>query len=77
MLVAAPLAAANAGVTVTPLMLGYTWQDSVKDFNNHEGSDIKLKGDMFTGAALGVELTQWFGFVVVFCILIILDVLVC
>ncbi|MCG4788400.1 hypothetical protein L0N33_24045, partial [Roseburia faecis] len=28
MLVAAPLAAANAGVTVTPLMLGYTWQDS-------------------------------------------------
>jgi OOP family OmpA-OmpF porin len=28
MLVAAPLAAANAGVTVTPLMLGYTFQDT-------------------------------------------------
>ncbi len=28
MLVAAPLAAANAGVTVTPLMLGYTLQDT-------------------------------------------------
>jgi len=28
MLVAAPLAAANAGVTITPLMLGYTWQDT-------------------------------------------------
>ncbi len=29
MLVAAPLAAANAGVTVTPLMLGYTMFDTL------------------------------------------------
>ena len=62
MLFAAPLAAANAGVTVTPLLLGYTWQDSVKDFNNRENTDIKLKNDVFTGAALGVELTPWLGF---------------
>ncbi|OTG87744.1 hypothetical protein B9T31_04430 [Acinetobacter sp. ANC 4558] len=63
MLVAAPLAAANAGVTVTPLLLGYTFQDSLKDFNNkREGADLKLKGDVFVGAALGVELTPWLGF---------------
>jgi OmpA-OmpF porin, OOP family len=65
MLVAAPLAAANAGVTVTPLLIGYTWQDSLKDLNDkdyHAGADAKLKGDMFTGAALGVELTPWLGF---------------
>ncbi len=36
MLVAAPLAAANAGVTVTPLMLGYTFQDS--EHNNSRGN---------------------------------------
>jgi hypothetical protein len=36
MLVAAPLAAANAGVTVTPLMLGYTFQDS--QHNNSRGN---------------------------------------
>ena len=66
MLVAAPLAAANAGVTVTPLLIGYTWQDSLKDYNTHNaatnGGEIKLKGDLFTGAALGVELTPWLGF---------------
>ena len=28
MLVAAPFAAANAGVTITPLMVGYTFQDT-------------------------------------------------
>ncbi len=64
MLVAAPLAAANAGVTVTPLLLGYTWQDSLKDLNdkNNTLGDAKLKGDVFAGAALGVELTPWLGF---------------
>ncbi len=36
MLVAAPLAAANAGVTVTPLMLGYTFQDTQ---HNNGGED--------------------------------------
>ncbi|WOE33036.1 MULTISPECIES: outer membrane protein Omp38 [unclassified Acinetobacter] len=65
MLVAAPLAAANAGVTVTPLLLGYTFQDSLKDYNKDNANaagDIKLKDDVFAGAALGVELTPWLGF---------------
>ena len=63
MLVAAPLAAANAGVTVTPLMLGYTFQDS--QHNNgvdHLTSAPELQDDLFVGAALGVELTPWLGF---------------
>ena len=63
MLVAAPLAAANAGVTVTPLMLGYTWQDS--QHNNgvdHLTSGPEIQDDLFVGAALGVELTPWLGF---------------
>jgi OmpA-OmpF porin, OOP family len=64
MLVAAPLAAANAGVTVTPLMLGYTFQDtqhnnSAKD---HLTGGPELQDDLFVGAALGVELTPWLGF---------------
>ncbi|MEN3978522.1 outer membrane protein Omp38 [Acinetobacter sp. CWB-B33] len=64
MLVAAPLAAANAGVTVTPLMLGYTFQDS--EHNNSRGNltngGQELQDDLFVGAALGVELTPWLGF---------------
>ena len=63
MLVAAPLAAANAGVTVTPLMLGYTFQDS--QHNNSNGNltnGPELQDDLFVGAALGVELTPWLGF---------------
>ncbi|OAL80873.1 hypothetical protein AY606_14860 [Acinetobacter sp. SFB] len=65
MLVAAPLAAANAGVTITPLMLGYTFQDTQ---HNNGGSDgeltngPELQDDLFVGAALGVELTPWLGF---------------
>ena len=63
MLVAAPLAAANAGVTVTPLMLGYTFQDT--EHNNSRGNlteGPELQDDLFVGAALGVELTPWLGF---------------
>ena len=63
MLVAAPFAAANAGVTVTPLMLGYTFQDS--QHNNSNGNltnGPELQDDLFVGAALGVELTPWLGF---------------
>ncbi len=63
MLVAAPLAAANAGVTVTPLLLGYTFQDS--QHNNGRDrltSSGELQDDLFVGAALGVELTPWLGF---------------
>ena len=61
MLVAAPLAAANAGVTVTPLMLGYTFQDTQHN-NDKLTDDPELQDDLFVGAALGVELTPWLGF---------------
>lgn len=60
MLVAAPLAAANAGVTVTPLLVGYTWQDSEHN-NDKLTSHAELQDDLFVGAALGVELTPWLG----------------
>ncbi|MGH1401462.1 MAG: outer membrane protein Omp38 [Acinetobacter tandoii] len=61
MLVAAPLAAANAGVTVTPLMLGYTMFGT--DHNNHNLTDSpELQDDLMVGAALGIELTPWLGF---------------
>ncbi|OTG67316.1 outer membrane protein Omp38 [Acinetobacter silvestris] len=65
MLVAAPLVAANAGVTVTPLMLGYTWQDTQHNNGGHKGeltNSPELQDDLFVGAALGIELTPWLGF---------------
>ncbi|AMW79683.1 hypothetical protein AMD27_12800 [Acinetobacter sp. TGL-Y2] len=63
MLVAAPLAAANAGVTVTPLMVGYTFQDSKHNNGvDHLTSGPELQDDLFVGAALGIELTPWLGF---------------
>lgn len=65
MLVAAPFAAANAGVTVTPLMLGYTWQDTQHNNNGNDGELTyapELQDDLFVGAAIGVELTPWLGF---------------
>ncbi|GJC31301.1 membrane protein [Acinetobacter sp. KAM398] len=65
MLVAAPLAAANAGVTVTPLMLGYTWQDTQHNNGGDDGeltTSAQMDDDLFVGAALGVELTPWLGF---------------
>ena len=65
MLVAAPLAAANAGVTVTPLMLGYTMFDTQHNNGGNDGSltgSAELDDDLFVGAALGVELTPWLGF---------------
>jgi len=63
MLVAAPLAAANAGVTVTPLMLGYTFQDTKhNNGDKHLTDGPELQDDLFVGAALGVELTPWLGF---------------
>ncbi|RKG48722.1 OmpA family protein [Acinetobacter cumulans] len=63
MLVAAPLAAANAGVTVTPLMLGYTFQDTQhNNGKDHLTTGPELQDDLFVGAALGVELTPWLGF---------------
>ncbi|WP_180169488.1 outer membrane protein Omp38 [Acinetobacter sp. YH12021] len=64
MLVAAPLAAANAGVTITPLMLGYTWQDTKHNNGSEHLTDLgqEIQDDLFVGAALGVELTPWLGF---------------
>ena len=67
MLVAAPLAAANAGVTVTPLLVGYTFQDTEHNNGKDNLQDLYLEGaelqdDVFVGAALGVELTPWLGF---------------
>lgn len=65
MLVAAPLAAANAGLTVTPLLLGYTFQDSQHNNGGDKGEltdGPELQDDLFVGAALGVELTPWLGF---------------
>ncbi|OTG84683.1 outer membrane protein Omp38 [Acinetobacter sp. ANC 4648] len=65
MLVAAPFVAANAGVTVTPLMLGYTWQDTQHNNGGHKGeltNSPELQDDLFVGAALGIELTPWLGF---------------
>ena len=71
LLVAAPFAAANAGVTITPLMAGYTWNETqhnnggklLSDVNGVDLSNIdELQDDVFVGAALGVELTPWLGF---------------
>lgn len=68
MLVAAPFAATNAGVTVTPLMLGYTFIDSEHNNVNADGKvehltdGPELQDDVFVGAALGVELTPSIGF---------------
>ena len=69
MLVAAPLAAANAGVTITPLLVGYNFNETQhnntgKLFSGAEDADnqIALQDDLFVGAAIGVELTPWLGF---------------
>ncbi|MEF9993561.1 MAG: OmpA family protein [Acinetobacter sp.] len=63
MLVAAPLAAANAGITVTPLLLGYTFQDTKHNNGvDHLTPGPEIQDDLFVGAALGVELTPWLGF---------------
>lgn len=64
MLVAAPLAAANAGITVTPLMLGYTMYDTEHNNAGDKGqltTSPELEDDLFVGAALGIELTPWLG----------------
>ena len=71
LLVAAPFAAANAGITVTPLLLGYNMNETQhnntgKLFSDVFGGDasnlVELQDDLFVGAALGVELTPWLGF---------------
>ena len=74
LLATTPFVAANAGVTITPLMLGYHWypentQDKMRDVltdrdgrtspTGANGSGIALQSDLLLGAAIGVELTPW------------------
>ncbi|OOS06623.1 OmpA-OmpF porin, OOP family [Moraxella cuniculi DSM 21768] len=59
--VAAPVAA-QAGVTVSPLLLGYHYTDSAEDaqrklFGVDEKNGESLDSGLWTGAALGLELT--------------------
>ncbi|OUY05671.1 outer membrane protein Omp38 [Acinetobacter populi] len=63
MLIAAPFAAANAGITVTPLMLGYHWYpenfDRQIDHWTTGNDSTDVKDDLSVGAAIGAELTPW------------------
>ena len=52
---AAPLAA-NAGVTITPLLLGYQYSEGADD-EQVETMGLYKENGLYTGAALGVELT--------------------
>lgn len=67
MLAASPLVVAHAGVTVTPLLLGYTFQDTQHNNGNDHLLNSKagqgeMQDDLAVGAALGVELTPWLSF---------------
>ena len=59
---AAPLAA-NAGVTISPLLLGYHWTEDGEDqrdllANYNDGAEnFYVENGLYTGAALGIELT--------------------
>ncbi|GAA5008335.1 OmpA family protein [Acinetobacter puyangensis] len=65
MLVAAPFAAANAGITVTPLILGYHWYPDSADkkisetYTGVKNDATDIKDDLAVGAAIGAELTPW------------------
>ncbi|MFA9203933.1 MAG: outer membrane protein Omp38 [Flavobacteriales bacterium] len=77
-LVAAPLPmVANAGVTITPLMLGYHYMNEAHDDqravlterNGNQltttgpaaGGGVALQSDLYVGAAIGIEVTPWMG----------------
>ncbi|MCG2573088.1 OmpA family protein [Acinetobacter sp. ME22] len=67
MLAASPLVVAHAGVTVTPLLLGYTFQDTKHNNGQSQLLSSKLgqgeaQNDLAVGAALGAELTPWLSF---------------
>ena len=59
---AAPLAA-NAGVTISPLLLGYHWTEDGEDQRellanyNDVNENYYVENGLYTGAALGIELT--------------------
>lgn len=60
MLAAAPLVA-NAGVVITPILVGYTFQDTKHNnsYAEHLTGGPELQDDLFVGGALGIELTPW------------------
>jgi len=77
-LLAAPLPMmANAGITVTPLMLGYHYMNEAHDnqrdvLTQSNGSatnintkqpngGVGLKSDAYVAGAIGIELTPWMG----------------
>ena len=52
--------AANAGVTVTPLLLGYHYVDGIGDTEDKQGEQFagtRQDNDLYTGAGIGIELT--------------------
>src|SRR5690606_1996068 len=58
---AAPLAA-NAGVTISPLLLGYHYSEGADDeqveiMGDGNGNGFYKENGLYTGAALGIELT--------------------
>ena len=53
---AAPLAA-NAGVTITPLLLGYQYSEGASDEQAEATGGLYKEDGLYTGAALGIELT--------------------
>ena len=53
---AAPLAA-NAGVTISPLLLGYHYSEGADDEQAETTNGYYKENGLYTGAALGIELT--------------------
>ena len=53
---AAPLAA-NAGVTISPLLLGYHYSEGASDEQADTMNGLYQEDGLYTGAALGIELT--------------------
>ena len=53
---AAPLAA-NAGVTISPLLLGYHYSEGADDEQSSTMGGVYQENGLYTGAALGIELT--------------------
>ena len=52
--------AANAGITVTPLLLGYHYVDGISKTEDKQGEQFRgthQDNDLYTGAGIGIELT--------------------
>ena len=52
--------AANAGITITPLLLGYHYVDGISKTEDKQGeqfSNTHQDNDLYTGAGIGIELT--------------------